>query len=220
LGKELPFWDRRLEMVIITHPHADHIGGLITLAERYQIDHVLYALTESDAPSWQELLRRLEVSDIMSTPAQAGQRILLGNNAVINIINPPPTPYRGTTSDIDNNAIIMTVAMGDISFLLTADLYWDGEYALLRQRAVTPTTVLKVPHHGADTSTTDELLAAANPAIAVISVGIDNTYGHPDGSVLDRLNAAVGNDGVYRTDLHGNIRFVTDGYNLRVQAER
>jgi competence protein ComEC len=220
LGKELPFWDRRLEMVIITHPHADHFGGLITLMERYQIDRVLYAPTENDSPSWQELRRRLEVSDIMSTPAQAGQQILLGNDAVIDIINPPSTPGRGTTSDEDNNAVIMTVSTGDISFLLTADLYWDGEYALLRRRAVTPTTVLKIPHHGADTSTTAELLAAADPAITVISVGIDNKYGHPDGPVLDRLNAATGIDSVYRTDLHGNIRFVTDGYNLRVRTER
>jgi len=218
LGEQMPFWDRGLDMVVITHPDADHITGLSAVLERFRVGRVLYAPIAGESATCEALWRQLEKSGIPATPARAGQQIGLGGGAVLSVNNPPSPPLRGTASDGDNNGAVITLTIGEVGFLLSADIYWDGEYALLKRRAVAPATVLKVAHHGAATSTTPEFLATADPTVAVISVGTDNRYGHPDAAVMSRLAAA----GIvsYRTDLHGNIEFSSDGETLRVRTER
>jgi competence protein ComEC len=95
--------------------------------------------------------------------------------------------------------------MGDMSFLLTPDIMWEAEFELVTRRADLNSTVLKVAHHGSDTSTTREFLAVVGPQIAVISVGKDSPFGHPTEEVMDRLKAELGAERIYRTDEHGTI---------------
>ena len=133
---------------------------------------------------------------------------------------PPNPPLRGTDSDVDNNAAILRLSLGEVSFLLTADMRQEAELELLYRRANLKSTVLKVAHHGSNTSTTPEFLAVASPELAVISVGADNEYGHPSDEVMARLIEEIGPENIYRTDQDGTIEFITDGERLWVKTER
>ncbi len=107
-----------------------------------------------------------------------------------------------------------------MSFLLTADVSQQVEFELIKHRASLSCTVLKVGHHGSDTSTSAGFLVTVDPSIAVISVGADNTFGHPDDEVMARLEEEIGGENIYRTDEHGTIEFITDGERLWVRVER
>jgi len=220
LGEKMPFWDRTIELMILTHPSADHVSGLVELLNRYRVRQVLYPEMNFESGIYGEWLRLIREKGIKSTLAQAGQQIDLGDGVVIEVLNPPDPPLTGTDSDVDNNAAILRLSLGEVSFLLTADMMWEAELELLYNRANLRSTVLKVAHHGSDTSTTPEFLAVASPQLAVISVGSGNDYGHPTEEVLERLEDTVGEENIYRTDEDGTIEFITDGERLWVKTER
>jgi competence protein ComEC len=136
------------------------------------------------------------------------------------VLNPPDPPLAATDSDVDNNAAVLRLSLGEVSFLLTADIMWRAEFELAYSRANLRSTVLKVAHHGSNTSTTPEFLAVAHPEIAVISVGADNKYGHPTEEVLERLEDLVGEENIYRTDENGTVEFITDGERLWLETGR
>jgi len=153
--------------------------------------------------------------DIDYTIACAGQQIEF-DGVVIEVLNPQGTLLHGTESDIDNNSVVLHVNMDDISFLLTADLMWQGELELISRRLIPECTVLKVGHHGSVTSTTTEFLATVNPQMAVISAD-PQKYGHPSDEVVARLEAELGAENIYITDEDGTIEFITDGKRLWVK---
>jgi competence protein ComEC len=220
LGEKMPFWDRTIELVILTHPSADHVTGLVEVLKRYRVREVLYPNLAFESAVYDEWLRLIEAKDIESTLAQAGQQINLGDGVVIEVLSPRSPPLSDTESDVDNNAAVLRLSLGEVSFLLTADMMREAEFELLYDRANLKSTVLKVAHHGSDTSTTPEFLAVVNPELAVISVGADNDYGHPSAEVITRLIEKVGSGNIYRTDESGTIEFTTDGERLWVKTER
>ncbi len=220
LGERMPFWDRTIEMVVMTHPHQDHLAGLVEVLRRYRVERVLYHAFEYQSPLYDEWSRLIIEREIKSTAVRAGQKIDLGDGVIINVLNPPAEPVTGSDSDIDNNSVVLRLCAGDISFLLTGDIMEESERELLRERACPPVTVLKVAHHGSDTSTTPGFLAVADPRAAVICCGADNRHGHPAAEVLQRLEERIGARNVYRTDKNGTIDFVTDGERLWVEAGR
>ncbi|MFC2060358.1 DNA internalization-related competence protein ComEC/Rec2 [Chloroflexota bacterium] len=219
LGKELPFWDRTIELVVLTHPSADHVTGLVEVLKRYRVKQVLYPDLDFESDVYDEWLRLLREKNIKCTIAQAGQQINLGD-AVITVLNPQMPYFTGTQSDIDNNGMVMRLSKGEIGFLLTADIMGEAEFELIAGRASLGSTVLKVAHHGSNTSTTPEFLAVVNPQLAVISAGVDNPYGHPGDEAVDRLVEKVGSANIYRTDERGTIEFITNGNRLWVKTER
>jgi competence protein ComEC len=212
LGKKIPFWDRTIELVVLTHPHADHLTGLVEVLKRYRVGRALYPDLEDDSPlyrEWQVLIKE----DTNYTIAQAGQRINLGGGVTMEVLNPPVPPLSGTNSDMNNNSVVLCLCWGKVSFLLTADIEREAEFELIAQGNTLGSTVLKVGHSGSKTSTTPEFLAAARPGVAVISVG-ENRYGHPSGEVIARLEETLGKEHIYRTDERGTIEFFTDGERL------
>ena len=220
LGREMPFWDRTIDLVILTHPHADHITGLVEVLNRYQVKQVLYTdLTdlEYQSPLYDEWLSLLKEKGIEYFPVRAGQQISLGE-ITIEVLNPPVSLLTGTESDVDNNSVVLRLKMGEVSFLLTADMMWEAEFELITRRANLTSTVLKVAHHGSGTSTTAEFLAVVNPRLAIISVGEGNSFGHPSAEVMGRLERQLGQANIYRTDEHGTIEFITDGERLWVMV--
>jgi competence protein ComEC len=219
LSSEIPFWDRSIDLVILTHPQSDHITGLVEVLNKYQVEQVLYPDLDCDLAIYDEWLRLIEEKDIESTIACAGQQIDL-DGVLIEVLNPQENLFTGTESNIDNNSVVLHVSIGEISFLLTADLMWQAELALINERAIPESTILKVAHHGSATSTTPEFLNVVNPQLAVISVGEDNDYGHPSDEVIDRLEAKLSPENIYRTDEDGTIEFITDGETLWVDVER
>ena len=215
----MPFWDRTIELVVLTHPHADHITGLVEVLDNYRVGQVLVLSPELDCdlPACNEWLRLIKERGIACTTACAGQRIEL-DGVVIEVLNPPEQPFTGTDSDADNNSVVLYVSMDEVSFLLMGDLIWEWEFELITRRAIPECTVLKVAHHGSATSTTAGLLALAHPQIAVISVGKDNDYGLPSNEVIQRLEEELGAENIYRTDEDGTIEFITDGQRLWLEV--
>jgi len=220
LGDRMPFWDRTIDLVVMTHLHQDHLAGLVEVLRRYRVEQVLYPDPDYTSPLYEEWSRLIDEKNIESTVACAGQQIDLGDGIVIKVLNPLPEPMTGSQSDIDNNSVVLRLNSGDISFLLVGDIMEETERELIRERADLSATVLKVGHHGSDTSTTPGFLAVVSPQVAVISCSADNRHGHPDDDVLNRLKEVVGPDKIYCTAEHGTIDFITDGQRLRVEAGR
>jgi competence protein ComEC len=219
LGSRMPFWDRTIELVVLTHPHADHLTGLVEVTQRYRVEQVLYPDLDDGSPLYEEWLESIGEKGIQCTIARAGQEIDLGDGVIVTVLNPLMPPLADTESDTDNNGVVLRLSTGAVNFLLTADIQWEAEFELIAQGDDLVSTVLKVAHHGSKTSTTPDFLAAVNPVAAVISVG-ENRYGHPGDEVIERLEETLGADYIYRTDEQGTIEFITDGERLWVEVGR
>ena len=219
LSEQLPFWDRTIDLVVCTQPHADHVTGLIDVLQRYRVKRVLDPGVPYDSAIYQEWLRLIEDREIEYSIARSGQEIDLGNGIKIEVLNPPESLWEGTGDDVDNNGVVLRLSWGQVSFLFTADIREEAEFELIGQRANLRSTVLKVAHHGSDTSTSQQFLAAVAPEVATVSVGVNNTFGHPSPEVLERLTDRLGEDNVYRTDEDGTIEFITDGQALWVKTD-
>jgi competence protein ComEC len=217
LSKHLPFWDRTIELVVLTHPHEDHLTGLLEVLQRYNVKQVLYLDTDYNTPDAEEWLNLIQQKHIKSTLATAGQEIDLGTkDTTLEVVNPTPA----STVPAMDNGIVLKLSDEKISFLLTSDISADAEHDLITQRADVSCTVLKVAHHGSNDSSTAAFLAVADPKLAVISVGADNIFGHPGAETLQRLADVVGADNIYRTDKNGTVECITDGTKLWVRTER
>jgi competence protein ComEC len=219
LSEKMPFWDRTIELVILTHPHDDHLNGLVEVLKRYRVEHVLTTETGSYLPVYDEWQRFIDEKNISYTLARTGQQIDI-DGVIIDVLNPQTTCFEGTGTDVDNNSIVLNIAFGEISFLLTGDMGKYAELELIKDRLITESTVLKVGHHGSRSSTSPEFMNVCNPQIAVISVGEDNEYGHPDTEVIERLIEMVGENNLYRTDRNGTLEFITDGSRLWLKINR
>ncbi|MBE0431379.1 MAG: DNA internalization-related competence protein ComEC/Rec2 [Dehalococcoidia bacterium] len=218
LSEKLPFWDRTIDLVVCTQPQADHVTGLVEVLRRYNVKQVLDPGVPYDSSIYREWLRLIEEQGIAFNIARVGQEIDLGDGITMEILNPPPEFFHGTSCDIDNNGIVLKLTWNRVSFLFTADIRPEAEFELIMQRVDLKSTVLKVAHHGSMTSTIPQFLAAVDPEVAVISVGADNRFGHPSPEVVQRLIDRVGEDNVYHTDRQGTIELITDGERLWIKT--
>ena len=221
LGKLLPFWERKIDLVILTHPHLDHLTGLLEVLKRYQVKKVLASPVPSDLPSYQEWLQLINSRNIEYKTAQSGQQIILSNGAILDILNPPGNVMADAAPDPDQNAIVARLSCGIHSILFTSDIGSETETRLLRERLVKDSDVLEIGHHGSNNSTSTMFLNSIDPYIAVISAGADNQFGHPAKATLERITES-GINSIYRTDLNGTITLQIDMKNpgIRVKTER
>ena len=213
---------RTLDLVVLTHLDADHSRGLLNVLERYRIGGVLEG-KESRAASmyaqWQSELRRQEITPIN---VYRGYEIVLGGGVTLEVLNPRAAGGGAETmreADSNNDGVVVRLTYGSVSFLLTADIESATERKLVNGPDILASDVLKVAHHGSRTSSTEEFLAAVAPAVAVVSAGQDNPFGHPSPAVTGRLETNLGASGVFRTDRDGDVEFVTDGTSLWVRTE-
>lgn len=220
VGKRTPFWDRDLNMVVLTHPDEDHFRGLVEVLERYDVELVLEGSRESENPLYLEWEKVLDRKSTRRLTAFEGRTLLLDDGARLEVLNPPVQPIRSTGSETNNNSVVLRLAYGGVSFLLTADIEAEAEARLLQEGLVIPSAVLKVPHHGSKTSSTPRFLSTVAPVAAVISAGLDNQYGHPHPEVMDRLEVNPGRERTYLTAERGDVEFITDGKRLWVKTER
>ena len=209
--------DRRLDLVVMTHLDADHSNGLLEVLDRYKVGAALagpYPPGSEMQARWEQRLAQHAI-----TPVEVGDghSIQLDEDVELEVLNPPPG---GLFGDSNNDSVAIRLTYGDVSVLLTADIEEEAERRLISSGAQLSSMVLKVGHHGSNTSTTQPFLDAVEPRIAVISAGLDNQFGHPAPAVVERLQAFVGAENVFRTDLHGTVEVVSDGVRLWVHTER
>ncbi len=220
LGIELPFWDRDVDLLVLTHPHTDHISGLNETLRRYNVDNVIERRQDfqgAEYAAWHDLIESEGARTIDAAP---GLNVSFPDGVSVEVLGPPSELLSGTESDVDNGSVIVRVSYGDISFIVTGDLFREGEAWLVESGRRLSTDVLRVAHHGSRTSSSREFLDAVNPGVAVISVGSDNRFGHPHPEVFARLNEAVHESQLFTTSESGSITFETDGQNLWMWTER
>jgi competence protein ComEC len=209
---------RRLDAVVLTHPHDDHFGGLAGVIENIPTGILLLRRDQGAAESqlFQRLLDVAERRQVQVVQATAGQVLNLGRGVRCEILHPGPQPVIGTHSDVNNNSIVMRLTYRQVSFLLPGDLEAEGEQWLFSRRRNLASTVLKVAHHGSDSATSEGLLGAVRPRLAVISVGRWNRFGCPHPVTLARLRARDAR--ILRTDLDGAIAIRSDGQTCQVRT--
>ena len=218
LSEAMPEGDRSLDLVVVTHLDADHSRGLIDVLDQYEVGAIV-AGTESSTASmyaqWQAGVERNKV-DVVSV--HQGYALDLGSGVVAEVLNPRSGISGGGSAN--NDALVLRMTYGSVSFLLTADIEAQTESLLALMGAGIESTVLKVAHHGSKASSTAGFIDAVGPAVALISVGGDNSFGHPNDEVIGRLMRQIGGENIYRTDRHGDVEFVTDGVELWVETQR
>ncbi len=219
LGRRMPFWDRSLDLVILTHADEDHIAGLIPVLERYRVEQVLDSGYEHNYPMYDRWLELIEERKIPAHLARAGMRIETGDGVELTVLHPGAELMRYTDADGNNNSVVVRLVMNRVSFLLPGDIEQTAEETLAASGQELTSTVLKAPHHGSSTSSSAAFLNAVNPELVVISVGAENRFGHPSPQVLARLGDLVGEELILRTDERGTIEVVTDGERIWIKTE-
>ena len=220
LGSALPFWDRSLDVVVLTHGHADHVTGLLDVLRRYDVGRIIEREVEYGTPAYSDWSRAIEEEGAHVTQAVAGQLIDLGDRAYVEVLHPPGRLLTGTDSDLNNASIVLRVVYGDVSFLLTGDVFAEAERDMLSRGVEVGSTVVKIPHHGSRSSSSAEFIERVQPSVAVISVGADNRFGHPHAETVQVLQRNAPEALVLMTKDQGIIGFVTDGKTLSVETER
>ncbi|MDP2910186.1 MAG: ComEC/Rec2 family competence protein [bacterium] len=204
LAKEMPFYDRTIDLVILTHPDHDHLFGLLEVLKRYQVKNILWTGVIKDTDEykeWEKLIRE-EGADIII--AQAGQKINLTQDAYFLIFHPFESLENLGVEDSNDTSVVAQLVFNDNSFLFAGDISQKIELKLIDQNQELDSDILKVAHHGGKNSSSLGFLRAVSPETAVISVG-ENSYGHPAPEVLQRLEQ-FGID-ILITKESGDIRF-------------
>ncbi len=205
-----------LNGIVATHPDSDHIGGLITVLNSVQVDHVYDVGLPKSSATYATFLQLVAQKNISYTHSRAGDSIAMDSDTTILIIN-PPQPISATEVPDNDHSIVMKVTYQRVSYLLTGDAESSAEARMISMYNCSA-YVLKVGRHGSSSASSATFLRAVMPHIAVISVGANNSYGHPAPQALARLAAA--HSTVYRTDTQGTIIVTTNGLTVDVRAAR
>ncbi|MGI6129478.1 MAG: ComEC/Rec2 family competence protein [bacterium] len=204
----------KLDIVIGTHPHEDHIGGLVNIIKDFPVDKIYMPRVTHTSKTYENLLINIKNAGLKVTPVKPDLAIDLGDGITGKFLSPAGSSYNG----LNNYSAVLKLAFLETSFLFTGDAEAEVEKELLASGYDLSSTVLKVAHHGSDSSSTSDFLQAVSPDIAVISVGQDNTYGHPTPKVIKRLEKA--NSQIFRTDLNGTVVLTTDGREVKVTTDK
>ncbi|NCO40296.1 MAG: DNA internalization-related competence protein ComEC/Rec2 [Armatimonadetes bacterium] len=210
---------RKLDAILVTHPHEDHVNGLVTVLQQVGADMILDPQQPAAACAAYESFREeAEQQGAHVEPISRGDSLDLGGGAKLWVLWPPDRPVQGTSDDENNNSAVVEVALGKTSFLLTGDLRAEGERLLLNYGDDLRSTVLKGGHHGGPGTTSDEFLDRVSPKACALSVGRNNPFGHPAAETVARLRRR----GVrlYQTALDGAVLCRTDGRRLEVSSFR
>lgn len=198
----------KFDYIIATHPHEDHIGNMSYIINNFDVLNFYAPKVENSTKAFETMVESLIRKDLKIKVLKANiKSIDLGKNIVVDVFSPLSNSYE----DLNNYSPIVKISYGNTSFLFTGDAEELSENEVLNAGFDLKCDVLKIGHHGSSSSTSEKFLKASNPSIAVISVGEDNTYGHPTDTVLSRLKETK----IYRTDINGNIVITSDGLSLK-----
>lgn len=209
LGKVLPFYDRSLDAVLLSHPNLDHLSGFIDVLRRYDVAYDLESGRAHTIPEYAEFERLVAERGVRRELLRRGTTVDLGGGAILEILSPEERDM--AAKNLNDTMVVARLTYGDMAFLFTGDMERGLESRLVANGGDLSAQVLKVGHHGSKTSSSEIFLKKIRSQFAVIEVG-KNNYGHPNGDVITRL-ASFGAQ-VLRTDLDGTIIFESDGQNI------
>lgn len=227
LGRAMPFWDRHINLVVMTHPQKDHMQGLITVLDRFDTDYFVRSDVDHTSVGYQKLMKVVKKRNFSVEFITAGEKISIGS-AVLTLLWPSgeqiaSTKYSDvlaatTEKNLNDYSLVFLLTYGSFETLFTGDadsrvdaLY---EYRLIANKDI---EVLKFPHHGSKTGASNTFLDIVSPQLAVISTG-KNSYGHPTKEALETLRQKVIQ--TLRTDEEGDIEIVSDGRNWTVNTQK
>jgi competence protein ComEC len=213
LGGELGWRDRSIDLVLLTHPQADHATGLLGVFDRYDVRSFASAGAEGGSMAEAALHHATDREGIDAGVVAAGDAFDLGDGVRLEVL----WPQRGEAIDGNDGSLVLRLSWGDVRFLLTGDIEAAAEERLIASGADLRATVLKVAHHGSRTSSAVAFIDLVDPQVSVISAGAENPFGHPAPDVVERLAAT---SAVYVTAADGAVHFETDGERLWTSSER
>lgn len=221
LGNHMPFWDRNIEIIILSHPQADHYTGLIEVFDRFQVNTFITSEVDNDTQGFQVLKDKvvIEGSDILYARED---QVVRTNKISLDIVHPTDTfivsnangngkvlGAKIASRNLNDFSVVFNLHFDEFDALFTGDIGPDVIPEILSYSEINDIEYLKVPHHGSKNGLTESLLEMSKPEIAIISVGDKNRFGHPHGEVIDLLEDE--NVNILRTDLEGEVEVVTDG---------
>ncbi|MEE2644456.1 MAG: helix-hairpin-helix domain-containing protein [Myxococcota bacterium] len=203
----------RLDLLINTHAHADHIGNSQAVLERLPVKLILDSGFPHATSTYTRLIDTIRALQVPLKRARRGRTIEIGGGAQLEILGPTDPLLRGTRSDPNSNSVILKLRFKSLAVLLAGDAEEETEMRLLQEPAQLKSTVLKVAHHGSRHATSDRFLRAVQPRYAVISAGRGNNFGHPAPETIERLERAKAIH--FQTSKRGHLRLQSDGVGLR-----
>jgi competence protein ComEC len=211
LGRTLNIFDKQIDLVVATHDDLDHVGGLPAVIDRYQVDTLLTSLASSTGEAMQAVVASAEAKEVKIINANHPQIINTADGVQLQILF--PTQDMNGAKDSNSASVVARVVYGETSFLLTGDLAHAGElYLVSLYGDKLKSNVLKLGHHGSDSSTHPSFLETVGPSAVVVSAGKNNSFGHPHQSVVDLLNKFGVQ--IFSTAEEGNVVFKTDGLSV------
>ncbi|AUN02068.1 ComEC/Rec2 family competence protein [Clostridium botulinum] len=200
---------KKLDYVIATHPHEDHIGGMPKVIDEFEISNFYAPKKTANTKIFKDMILQLKKKNLKINIAKKGISLDLSNDSSLDFLAPVKDNYENTN---DSSAVVK-LTHGNTKFLFTGDAEKTSEKDILNSNEDLSSNVLKVGHHGSHSSSSKEFLDKINPKIAIISCGKNNDYGHPHKETMKELKKR--NIEVYRTDIDGNILLTSDGENIK-----
>lgn len=221
LTRNMPFWDRTIDLVILTHPHADHYSGLLDVVDRYSLKGFYTQDVKSDSEGFKLLEAKLANKNLSAKYLKKGDSFKDKSGTEFKVLWPmrsslEESNHTSSYIDLNESSIIAILTYGNFSALLTG----DAEESVIKgiDLGVKSVKVLKIPHHGSKSAVSRQRLSLLSPEVSLISVGEGNKFGHPSSEILELLNEL--GIKVLRTDVHGEIEIVSDGTDFNLNTKK
>ncbi|PIR41222.1 MAG: hypothetical protein COV31_02330 [Candidatus Yanofskybacteria bacterium CG10_big_fil_rev_8_21_14_0_10_46_23] len=218
LGAVMSFFDRKIDLVLLTHPDADHLAGLVEVLKRYQVEAVIESGVKCQTSlcrAWDKEIQERAPKVVLGN---LGDQIDLGGGVILKILSPFSEIADQTFSKVNNTSLVTRLEYRGQSVLLTGDIEGSIEDKLVISQSAIDVDFLKVAHHGSKTSSSVDFLRATSPLTAFIQVGSENQYGHPTAEILNRLEQEAIE--YYRNDLSGRIELILSDQDYVVKTQR
>lgn len=204
----LPFYQNNIDTIILTHPHPDHVTGLVSVLEKYDVENVILTGAKYYLPAYNEFLAQVKDKNIRVNFAEGSRDFKVGN-VVLDVVYPPVSIQGREFSNMNNSSLVVKIIYGKEKILFMGDLETEGEQKLIESGADLSADLIKIGHHGSRTASGKEFIQLVAPRTAIISCGAGNKYKHPHIETMNTLRE-TGIE-IRRTDLEGRINYALDG---------